>query len=144
MQKDLENVIITFWMVALVFAGGSLVYQKKLEEEYILVAEQSRLEAIRTGEFVKAERVRIQEEKNLLAEQEKLRNEQLERERLAIIRTRSKNAIDQALAKQNAAELARQQAQIVVQQQAQSQVAAPKAPAPKPAVTKTSRKSRAS
>ncbi|MFA7000115.1 MAG: hypothetical protein WC241_03290 [Candidatus Paceibacterota bacterium] len=40
MMEDLKTVVITFGLVALVFLQGSLMYQKKIHNEYILAVKQ--------------------------------------------------------------------------------------------------------
>lgn len=39
-MEDLKTVVITFGLVALVFLQGSLMYQKKIHNEYILAVKQ--------------------------------------------------------------------------------------------------------
>jgi hypothetical protein len=40
MMEDLKTVVITFGLVALVFLQGSLMYQKKIHNEYVLAVKQ--------------------------------------------------------------------------------------------------------
>ncbi|MES2223918.1 MAG: hypothetical protein V4469_03220 [Patescibacteria group bacterium] len=146
MKKDLQNVIITFWLIAFVFASGSLAYQKKKEKQYEVAIEQSKLETKQIKNLIAENKTQTQFEKDQLAMQEKIRADQIAKEQLAIKNAQNKKALDQALAAQAAAEYARQQALILAAQKTKAQVVVP---APTPiqmpvVVIKTSRRSRAS
>lgn len=51
MMEDLKTVVITFGLVALVFLQGSLMYQKKINNEYVVAAKQGQSQKTKTAKL---------------------------------------------------------------------------------------------
>lgn len=51
MMEDLKTVVITFGLVALVFLQGSLMYQKKINNEYVVAAKQEQAHKTKTAKL---------------------------------------------------------------------------------------------
>lgn len=108
MRKDIENVIIAFGLIVIVFTQGSLAYRNKAQKEYILAVRQEISERIKNKIL---EQMTLEQERIEQARQEELRRQQLLQEQnLAIQNAQEQQAIIDQQALNDALRLAAQEA----------------------------------
>lgn len=114
MKDDLKNVIMTFGLIALVFTQGSLAYQKKIHKEYVLSTTKQE-EILRTNnEKVLANNLSLIQKQKI-----DLLKQQIAQNQLAILNSQN-NSTSPVTNTQAQIDLARNQALLLSQQQAQA------------------------
>jgi hypothetical protein len=113
MKKDFQNILLTFGLIALVFTGGSLAYQDKVEGQYVSAASQETVVIPK-----KISSITTQKQTPVVTTpvaQTTTTKQQVTQEQLAIQNAKNQQALDSAIAAQAQADLARQQAQAQAQ-----------------------------